>query len=395
MNEKKAGTPLPLEIYNNARNFLVASAEIYRLESHRRAGVINLLKELLGRNIKLEQNDDQSSSDGLITIDITLVQCALLLLLEIKNEVGSGHSDPSIQAALSFTRYWSQDKVSMCRDRTLCPSFLLSISGPWVSVHGGILLGQDWIVQPLTNFIWTGGKSDFEVDDQVASVAYLFHHLGKGVTTLEERYKELVKMVEPPLARFPHIVSYCEGDNSVQITYKERLHCSEYRKTTSIFLATDQEGNFLFIKFTPHYNARAHRLLAQHGYAPQLIHCSEFIDNCFFMVVMEYIPGESMAECAFTQDDLERVQKAKDLLHENNYVFGDLRANNIVKPKTGSGVMLVDFDWCEVEGKGRYPLTINQDRACGWHSEVVPGAIMRKEHDNHLFNLLKGDVLLL
>ncbi|PVF96265.1 hypothetical protein CPB86DRAFT_518461 [Serendipita vermifera] len=390
MNKKNPALTLPPEMYENVRKFLIASARIYGTEPLRRAGLIDLLQELLGKTIRSELHEDQSSSDGVITFDISTTQSALLFLLELKNEVGTGHCDPSVQASLSFTRHWSQNNVSLCRDRTFCSSFLLSIAGPWVSVHGGILLGQDWIVQPLTDFKWMGCTSDFDLDDQVARVAHLFYYLREGLTALEKMFKKLANSPKPPPPCFPHIISYNdEALKSVRITYKKRLHCPDHRKTTSIFLAADQEGNLLFVKFTTSYNATAHRLLAKDGYAPRLIHCSKPVDDCFFMVVMEYIESESMAECEFTKDDLERVRKAKDLLHGNNYVFGDLRANNIVKPKNGSGVMLVDFDWCDVEGEGRYPLTINQDRACGWHADVKPGAIMRREHDNHLLRVLQ------
>ncbi len=161
------------------------------------------------------------------------------------------------------------------------------------------------------------------------------------------------------------------------------------RKATAIFAAEDSEGAPLLIKFTSRYNEAAHRLLALEGYAPSLRHCSETVaGSVYFMVVMDQIDGENMFGSPFTTDDLLRVRKAKDLLHQHNIVFGDLRANNIVKPADGSGVMLVDFDWCAVAGEGTYPLTINSDSSCGWHAEVGPGVVMRKEHDDHLYERL-------
>ena len=51
--------------------------------------------------------------------------------------------------------------------------------------------------------------------------------------------------------------------------------------------------------------------------------------------------------------------------------------------------MLVDFDWCALDGQGRYPHTINGDSSCGWHSDVGPGVVMRKEHDNYLYARLQ------
>jgi serine/threonine protein kinase len=107
------------------------------------------------------------------------------------------------------------------------------------------------------------------------------------------------------------------------------------------------------------------------------------------MVVMDQIDGEHMFGSKFTPEDLVRVQEAKDLLHRHNLVFGDLRPSNILKPADGSGVMLVDFDWCALAGEGEYPLTMNSDPSCSWHPEVGPGVVMRKEHDDHLYASLR------
>ena len=113
----------------------------------------------------------------------------LLSLWELKNEIGTGGSDPFTQGGFSFSRWWSSNYVcsrnhlrhgmeltqdqlpSAWHGRGLCSSFLLLIAGPWVSVHGGILLGTQWIIQPLTDFVWTGTGPDIEQSGQVARVA--------------------------------------------------------------------------------------------------------------------------------------------------------------------------------------------------------------------------------
>lgn len=126
------------------------------------------------------------------------------------------------------------------------------------------------------------------------------------------------------------------------------------------------------------------------GYAPRLRYLSELQDGAtHFMVVMDRLDGHDMYEEIFQADDLNRVRMAKTLLHENGYVFGDLRPNNIFKPKNGPGVMLVDFDWCGKADEDKYPPTLNDDLRCNWHSEVRGGGIMRKTHDDHLFDSLR------
>ena len=237
--------------------------------------------------------------------------------------------------------------------------------------------------------MWTGTRPDIELDDQVARVAQLFYSLRIALETLEKEYVTLpsTPRLAPPC--FPYIAVY---GNNRKITYKERLHCSDVRKATAIFAAEDPEGKRLFIKFTSRYNEQAHRLLHEKGYAPALHHCSETVagSGCF-MVVMDRVDGEDMFRKPLTEDDLRRVREAKDLLHEKQFVFGDLRPNNIIKPADGSGVMLVDFDWCASAGQGRYPLTINSDPSCGWHPGVGPGVMMLKEHDDHLYAHLSSN----
>jgi serine/threonine protein kinase len=217
-------------------------------------------------------------------------------------------------------------------------------------------------------------------------VAQLFYTLRTAVEVLETKYTALASTDGASLPCFPHITSYGKEPNVTEIKYKKRIDCSDTRKVMAIFTAEDSEGNPLFVKFTSRYNEEAHRLLAQEGYAPTLRHCSETVAGSgYFIVVMDRIDGEHMFGSGFTAEDLLRVRQAKDLLHQHNFVFGDLRPNNIVKPADGSGVMLVDFDWCALAGEGKYPLTINSDPSCGWHPEVGPGVVMRKEHDEYLY----------
>ena len=50
----------------------------------------------------------------------------------------------------------------------------------------------------------------------------------------------------------------------------------------------------------------------------------------------------------------EQVEGAIRKLHENRFVFGDLRAPNVLFSK--GKVFLIDFDWAGKIGEARYPL---------------------------------------
>jgi hypothetical protein len=203
-----------------------------------------------------------------------------------------------------------------------------------------------------------------------------------------------VKGTTPPEIppAFPFITSFFDNVTQKDETfaYEDRLHFQEGGEGTAIFSARLANGEAIFVKFVTRYNLKAHQLLELEGLAPRLRHCSERRDGeTHFVVVMDRLVGHHMHNEIFQEVDLARVERAKNLLHENNYVFGDLRPNNIFKPMDGTGVVLVDFDWCGQDGIDRYPPFLNKDKSCGWHRDVRGGRVMRKVHDDHLFNAFR------
>ena len=82
--------------------FLVRSAAYYGTESARLDAISPSLKTLLGRGLV----------GGTIAYSTTqTVVPAPLLFFKLKNEIGTGAGDPTLQAGLSYHRYWSQNKV--------------------------------------------------------------------------------------------------------------------------------------------------------------------------------------------------------------------------------------------------------------------------------------------
>ena len=82
--------------------FLVCSAAYYGTESARQDAVTPSLKTLLGRGLV----------GGTIFYSTTqTVVPAPLLFFKLKDEIGSGNGDPTLQAGLSYRAYWSQNKV--------------------------------------------------------------------------------------------------------------------------------------------------------------------------------------------------------------------------------------------------------------------------------------------
>ncbi|KAF8871697.1 hypothetical protein BD779DRAFT_1575442 [Infundibulicybe gibba] len=86
------------------------------------------------------------------------------------------------------------------------------------------------------------------------------------------------------------------------------------------------------------------------------------------MVVMEYVEGKTLDTMhnarrvtpTLKNRILDQIQRALNVLHEQDYVFGDLRRANVIVTKD-QGVKLAGFGWAGVHDKTTYPLLISPD----------------------------------
>lgn len=110
MNEGKMPVEIGLDDYEVVKDFLVRSSRIYSKENLRQSAISTPLSSLLRRVIVTITLADLTSNDGVIQENLGENAC-LLLLREIKNEVGSGNGDPSVQASFSYPRWWASPLV--------------------------------------------------------------------------------------------------------------------------------------------------------------------------------------------------------------------------------------------------------------------------------------------
>jgi len=153
--------------------------------------------------------------------------------------------------------------------------------------------------------------------------------------------------------------------------------------------AGDTSAKVVLVKFTAKYNEAAHRLLANHDppLAPALYHCVRVIGG-LHMVVMEYMSSakplhyfllSSPPSPPPNADVVHRdVRKALDLLHEQNWVFGDLRQINVLYSSEDERAFLVDFDWVGKHKVDRYSPCLNNTLGLG----VDKWDLMRKSDDD-------------
>lgn len=93
-------------LYENTRGFFDASQEIYGKEKPRETAIKKLLAGLIGEQLS-EVNKLGVTPDGMIIGN----RGTCCVLVEMKNEIGAGGSDLSVQAAVSYSKFWGDDSV--------------------------------------------------------------------------------------------------------------------------------------------------------------------------------------------------------------------------------------------------------------------------------------------
>jgi hypothetical protein len=209
---------------------------------------------------------------------------------------------------------------------------------------------------------------------RMLNVARLFLALRESLQELDTFYKGIRHQM--PSVLWPSICAY----DGVQFKYLERLLPECLSK--AVFKAlTLPNSEMIVVKFTDLYNAKAHRLLADNRLAPRLRYFSG--DDKGFkkpggleMVVMDFIPESPNAQ--LSREGREDISRALALLHEEDYVFGDLRLPNILNLENGHA-MLVDFDWSGPAEKVFYPMGLNEK--IEWPASCGAGTPIRKKDD--------------
>jgi hypothetical protein len=192
------------------------------------------------------------------------------------------------------------------------------------------------------------------------------------------------------------------------LTFKSKLRQSndqlaeegDLSEMRSLFLADytahDQPPIEVVVKFTVTYNEHAHKLMAEHGFAPKLYSSVPMIGGRM-MVVMERVQGTQMCDLrrrSLPSKLFDDIRKALDILHERNFVFGDLRNTNIMvldRANDKTRVELVDFDWVGIKGRDAYPACIRRSLiGTELSSGVSPCGLMEPGHDDSALQFLES-----
>ncbi|KZT06283.1 uncharacterized protein LAESUDRAFT_628715, partial [Laetiporus sulphureus 93-53] len=118
------------------------------------------------------------------------------------------------------------------------------------------------------------------------------------------------------------------------------------------------------------YGEEVHQLLARHNLAPALYGYAR-PEGAPAAYVMEYLDENWRSLFDLLRRDSSRpfhqaiyasLQRALDLLKEENLVHGDLRSNNIMVRITDGEpqIKIIDYDWAGKAGQVRYPAARNE-----------------------------------
>ncbi|CAJ0748276.1 7217_t:CDS:1 [Entrophospora sp. SA101] len=336
--------------------------------------------------------DHQEADIGSVVI---IGQLSFVLLIgEIKNEIGEGGGCAYVQACASYAK-----QVALNRNNVICqglnPAFLLYLAGPYLGI-GGAVLGKEFTMEPLTPmFPLLFMKNDLSA---MESLTHALLALKVGIKELKNYYLtcyEQIRCIENnALLRpenFPQICQFMIGETSFTFSYMKQLHNEKL-----LFLVKGLSGAFLgkliLVKFVKRYGIDAHIYCADQGIAPKFYAYNKIPG--WSMVVMEYLTEyvdiyTAMHDLKLDQKVLfKKAEETIKILHDRDFVHGNLQASSILVSIDMRQMRIVDFVWSGLNGKVFYPYFINN--SVPWHHEVDCGKPIRMEHDKYIFKKILG-----
>jgi hypothetical protein len=107
-NGLEADDPIPRETRENVQKFIKASSAVYAREDARFDAIELIINDLLGWEL-IATRSKKVTSDGVIRFSRNRFT-GYLLILEVKNEIGTGGSDPFLQASFAYQLYHAPQK---------------------------------------------------------------------------------------------------------------------------------------------------------------------------------------------------------------------------------------------------------------------------------------------
>ena len=370
----------------------------FKLEVQRQDVLLPILSSLLDTAVAPfcpSPTSTKSRTDGGVLLPLDGGVEALLMVLELKNDFGSGGGDPWFQAARAAELFWAAPEHATLRACSACPTLLLEVVGPMLRVSALAMLPDGGVMmEPLTPFL-----SCLPVMGQPRALDALIaalYALRLAVTELRVAYAAMLQAGQDLAGAARMLVPYPLADVAA---FTDVRHLCEDKL---LFEATHvTTGRAVCIKFTPRdYGAEVHAAWAAVGLAPVLLE-HRVLPGGIHMVVMELLCPDQGWRMLAEQDVQQRrlvlpaVLRALRTAHAvplssgGVAAHGDCRdANVLVRQRTEPGgdvafdVRFVDFDWAGRAGAAVYPPLMAP--AVEWPSGALPGAPLEQVHDEAL-----------
>jgi hypothetical protein len=246
--------------------------------------------------------------------------------------------------------------------------------GPRLGVLGGVFTDKV-IVQRLTDFMWCA-HSTTEEDPRVYRLARVLVALRRSIMSL----KIFTRTSAIPRTRHSRPVTHIPASIFIQLrspkTAKPSTLNTQEDATCVAFQAkffdpVEDDSPDIVVKFVTRYGTDVHKFLASKDHTPRLRYCgllsgidveqspatlsSQQSPVLFLgpmqMVVMDYVSHRGVTP----SDAVQQIEVVLYKLHCKGYVFGDLRAQNVLFDECGE-VKFIDFDW-----SGRYDMNIRDN----------------------------------
>ncbi|KIY64453.1 hypothetical protein CYLTODRAFT_101398 [Cylindrobasidium torrendii FP15055 ss-10] len=125
----------------------------------------------------LDRGESKSSTDY-IALNTKHGAAALAVVIE-NPELGCG-GEGSVQGSFSYLQHWGDDQQKRLLLSCFCPSFIVFIAGPWLSVCGAIFTSKA-VVQRLTNYLWLGNSRAIDDSNILRIARTLFEPVHTGI----------------------------------------------------------------------------------------------------------------------------------------------------------------------------------------------------------------------
>ncbi|CAL8462656.1 g2189 [Coccomyxa elongata] len=357
-----------------ASKLMIAMSGSFANEAARREMFWYMIREEFPTILFERYRDEGLETDGSAQIPVRQ-GLALGINLEVKLDIGAGHGDPRLQNCAHAALYYCSGRRDLLRACSRCPTLLMELSGPNLSLSG-FAFGQYFCCDQLSQTVSLLWQPKSEV---MIGAPRLVFAMRRAWPALQELDKQPVP--DQWQLTFPCPCSYLSlrGLQRHGFKYLERLTNYTFHAVPdgpaagSHLPSTEPE---LFIKFCKNYSTEAHEALHKTGFAPRLLGC-ELLPGRWLMVVMEYLPS------ARIWDDVDPMEKPRDALraalgalHDAGFVHGDLRGCNVLVDK--ERVYATDLEWAGKVGEAKYPIFMNHD--IDWPPDAGDNKPITKEH---------------